>query len=171
MKKADKFAVGQKGNKGSKFVEAAKGTNLFFAIYETEQEDPKTGEVTRKRSYATIPLNVVINRLKRGLSPALEDENGNSPKYVLSPNDLVYLPTQEELKSGHICYPLDKNRIYRMISCTGSQLYFLPYFVANMIINKYEYGLLNKVEFSIDKQSIKKTCIPINVDRLGNLIK
>ena len=169
--KADKFAVGQKGNKGSKFVEAAKGTNLFFAIYETEQEDPKTGEVTRKRSYATIPLNVVINRLKRGLSPAPEDKNGNSPKYVLSPNDLVYLPTQEELKSGHICYPLDKNRIYRMISCTGGRVYFLPYFVASMIVDKYEYTQLNKDEFTKDKQSIKEICIPINVDRLGNLIK
>ena len=32
---ADKFAVGQTGNKSTKFVEAAKGTNLFFAIYET----------------------------------------------------------------------------------------------------------------------------------------
>ena len=32
---ADKFAVGQTGNKSSKFVEAAKGTNLFFAVYES----------------------------------------------------------------------------------------------------------------------------------------
>ena len=68
--KADKFAVGQTGNKSVKYVEAAKGTNLFFAIYETEQEDKNTGEITRKRSYATIPLNVVIDRQKRGLPSA-----------------------------------------------------------------------------------------------------
>ena len=54
--KADKFAVGQTGNKSAKYVEAAKGTNLFFAIYETEQEDKNTGEIIKKRSYATIPL-------------------------------------------------------------------------------------------------------------------
>jgi CRISPR-associated endonuclease Csn1 len=30
--KAEKFTVGQKGNKRTKFVEAAKGTNLFSAI-------------------------------------------------------------------------------------------------------------------------------------------
>lgn len=52
---ADKFAVGQTGNKSTKFVEAAKGTNLFFAIYET----------AHKRSFASIPLNVVIERLKK----------------------------------------------------------------------------------------------------------
>ena len=40
--KAEKFTVGQKGNKRTKFVEAAKGTNLFFAIYETEEIDKDT---------------------------------------------------------------------------------------------------------------------------------
>lgn len=39
---ADKFAVGQTGNKSSKFVEAAKGTNLFFAVYESNILDKKT---------------------------------------------------------------------------------------------------------------------------------
>jgi CRISPR-associated endonuclease Csn1 len=29
-----KFQVGQTGNKKDKYVEAAKGTNLFFAVYE-----------------------------------------------------------------------------------------------------------------------------------------
>ena len=68
---------------------AAKGTNLFFAIYETEEIDKDTKKVIRKRSYSTIPLNVVIERQKQGLSSAPEDENGNLPKYILSPNDLV----------------------------------------------------------------------------------
>ena len=40
-----------------------------------------------------------------------------------------------------------------------------------MIVDKYEYTQLNKDEFTKDKQSIKEICIPINVDRLGNLIK
>lgn len=60
--KAEKFAVGEHGNKVKKFVEAAKGTNLFFAVYESIQEDEATGKQVRKRTFATIPLNEVIKR-------------------------------------------------------------------------------------------------------------
>lgn len=157
--RAEKFTVGQTGNKSEKFVEAAKGTNLFFAIYETEH----------KRSFTSVPLNVVIERLKKGLSPAPEDSKGNPPKYVLSPNDLVYVPTQEELKCGHINQPIQTGRIYKMVSCTGNRLYVIPYYIANILVDKVEYGSLNKTEFSDEKLSIKETCIPIKLDRLGNI--
>ena len=169
--KADKFAVGQNGNKSTKYVEAAKGTNLFFAIYETEQEDQSTGEVIKKRSYATIPLNIVIDRQKHGLPPAPEDENGNPPKFVLSPNDLVYVPTEEEIQNGNITYPLNKTRIYKMVSCTGNQCFFIQFHVSNMVIDKYEYSALNKMERAITGEMIKEICIPIQVDRLGNIIQ
>ena len=169
--KADKFAVGQTGNKSAKYVEAAKGTNLFFAIYETEQEDNDTGMLVKKRSYATIPLNVVIDRQKRSLPSAPEDENGNLPKFVLSPNDLVYVPTKEEIQTGNIVYPLDKAHIYKMVSCTGNRLYVIPYYISNMIVDKGEFTQLNKIEFTDEKQSIKEICIPIRIDRLGNIIK
>ena len=169
--KADKFSVGQTGNKSAKYVEAAKGTNLFFAIYETEQEDKNTGEIIKKRSYATIPLNVVIDRQKRGLPSAPEDENGNQPKYVLSPNDLVYVPTKEEIQNGNIVYPLDKTRVYKMVSCTGNQCFFIQSYASNVIVDKYEYSALNKMERAITGEMIKEICIPIQVDRLGNIIK
>lgn len=168
--KADKFSVGQKGNKSTKYVEAAKGTNLFFAIYEAEHEDKESRTLVKKRSYATIPLNVVIDRQKCGLPPAPEDENGNLPKFILSPNDLVYVPTKEEIQNENIVYPLDKTRIYKMVSCTGNRLYVIPYYIANMIIDKGEFTQLNKVEFTDEKQSIKEICIPIQIDRLGNVI-
>lgn len=166
--KADKFAVGQTGNKSSKFVEAAKGTNLFFAVYETEQED-KDGRIIKKRTYATIPLNVVIERQKQGLSSAPEDENGNLPKFVLSPNDLVYVPTEKEIQNQIINYPLDKKRIYKMVSCTGYQCFFVQSYIANVIVDKYEYSALNKMERAITGEMIKEICIPIKVDRLGNI--
>ena len=169
--KADKFAVGQTGNKSAKYVEAAKGTNLFFAVYETEQEEPNTGELIKKRSYATIPLNVVIERQKRGLPPAPEDENGNLPKFVLSPNDLVYVPTKEEVQNGDIAYPLDKTRIYKMVSCTGSESHFVPSYTANPIIQTIELGSNNKAQRAWTNEMIKEICIPIQVDRLGNIIK
>ena len=160
--KADKFAIGERGNKSSKFVEAAKGTNLYFAVYETETLNEDTGKVVKKRSYATIPLNVVIERLKKGLSAAPTDENGNEPKFVLSPNDLVYVP---DLNSENV----DKKRIYKVVSFTGNRLYGIPYSSANSIVDKVEYSQLNKVEFTDEKIAIKEVCIPIKVDRLGNI--
>ena len=168
--KADKFAVGQTGNKSAKYVEAAKGTNLFFAIYETEQEDKNTGEIIKKRSYATIPLNVVIDRQKRGLSSAPEDADGNLPKFVLSPNDLVYVPTKEEIANGNMTYPLDKTRVYKMVSCTGDEGHFIPAYIANPIIQTKELGSNNKAQRAWSGEMIKEICIPIQVDRLGNII-
>lgn len=166
---ADKFLVGSIGNKNTKYVEAAKGTNLFFAIYETEQEDKKTGKQIKKRTFSSIPLKVVIDRQKQGLPVAPEDSNGNPPKFVLSPNDLVYVPTKEETENGHTTCPLDKNRIYKMVSCTGKQCFFIPSYVAKVIWDKNEFLSLNKIEKSTTGEMIKEICIPIKVDRLGNL--
>lgn len=157
--KADKFCVGEKGNKFKKFVEAAKGTNLFFAIYENNN----------KRSYATIPLNVVIGRLKQGLPPAPENEEGYAPKYVLSPNDLVYIPTKDEIEYGIIKQPLNIKRIYKMVSCTGNECLFIPFYSASPIIDKVEYFSLNKMGRAITGEMIKDICIPLKVDRLGNI--
>ena len=166
--KADKFAVGQKGNKSSKFVEAAKGTNLYFAIYETKIIDEQTGNVLKKRSYATIPLNIVIDRLKQGLTPVPANEDGDEPKFVLSPNDLVYVPTLEEISRGKI-EAIDKKRIYKMVSSSGNQCFFIQSSVASSIIDKSEFSALNKMERSITGEMIKEVCLPIKVDRLGKI--
>lgn len=168
--KGDKFAVGDKGNKYKKFVEAAKGTNLFFAVYEYPQIDKETGQVSRKRSFASVPLNQVIDRLKRGLSPAPEDEKGNAPAFVLSPNDLVYLPTKEEREKGVIESVLDKSRIYKMVSCTGNEGYFIPCNISSPIAPVIELGSNNKAQRSWTDDMIKEVCIPIGVDRLGNIL-
>lgn len=82
---------------------------------------------------------------------------------------MVYLPTEEERNSGKIIQPLDRERIYKMVSCTGNRLFLVPYMVASSIYDKNEYTSLNKVELSDDKISIKEWCIPIEVDRLGNI--
>ena len=169
--KADKFAIGQKGNKSSKFVEAAKGTNLYFAVYEIDTLNEDTGKVVKKRSYATIPLNVVMERLKQGLSPAPADKNGNEPKFVLSPNDLVYLPTGDEVWSGCNSSSLDYNRLYKMVSSSGNQCFFVKAVVANAIVDKSEFSALNKMERALTGEMIKEICIPVRVDRLGNITK
>lgn len=168
--KADKFAVGKTGNKSLKFVEADKGTNLFFAIYETRTVNKETQEISRKRSYRTIPLNEVIDRQKNGLPPASEDGNGNKPLFVLSPNDLVYLPTESDLRNGAISQPIDKNRIYKMVSATGIRCFFIQACVSGIIMDKVEYLSLNKMERAITGEMIRDICVPLRVDRLGNIV-
>ena len=166
--KADKFAVGQNGNKKAKFVEAAKGTNLFFAVFE------KDG----KRSYLTIPLNVMIdcqkkysNQWKQNIESYLKEkdlvEKDVQLLFILSPNDLVYLPIENELKKG-ITNP-DKDQIYKFVSCTSNEAHFIPSFVANPIVQTTELGSNNKAQRAWNNKMIKEICIPIEVDRLGNI--
>lgn len=169
--KADKFVVGKLGNKSSKFVEAAKGTNLFFAVYQTNVLDENTNSVIKKRSYATIPLNVAIDRQKKGLPVAPEDENGNGPIFVLSPNDLVYLPTADDLQKGVIAQPLDRERIYKMVSCSGGRCYFVKHVVANVVVDKFEFSPMNKMERALTGEMIKEICIPIKINRLGQMLE
>lgn len=159
-----KFQVGQTGNKKDKYVEAAKGTNLFFAVYED-----KNG----KRSYETIPLNEVIERQKQGLS--VVDLKGREDFY-LCPNDLVYIPSNDELENiNNIDFKniaKEKNeRIYKVVSFSGSQIFFVRQDIATSIVNKAELSTLNKMERAMDGSMIKENCVKLNVDRLGNISK
>jgi CRISPR-associated endonuclease Csn1 len=61
-------------------------------------------------------------------------------------------------------------RVYKMVSCTGSQCMFVRNDVANPIVNKEEFSPLNKMEKSIEGVMIKDSCWKIKVDRLGNII-
>ncbi|MCG9900084.1 MAG: hypothetical protein MH132_08800 [Hydrotalea sp.] len=95
--RGNKFNIGNIGNKKYKFAEAAKGTNLFFAIYLD-----KTG----RRTYKTIPFNEVVESQKQSASDIIKcqsvplvDDNGNTLLFQLSPNDLVYLPTEDEFEN------------------------------------------------------------------------
>lgn len=189
FEKADKFAAGQKGNKKVKFVEAAKGTNLFFAVFE------KDG----KRSYLTIPLNVMIdcqkqygNQWKNNIEFYLKEkehaEKDVKLQFILSPNDLVYLPTEEDLEKG--IKSVKKERIYKFVSCGGVMADFIPAYSASTLFtmnkkaqkDKYgnedffgiqdEYGVgspKSKNERAITGETVKEICIPLNVDRLGNI--
>ncbi|MCH7400293.1 type II CRISPR RNA-guided endonuclease Cas9 [Belliella kenyensis] len=171
-----KFQVGQTGNKKAKYVEAAKGTNLFFAVYWDEKK--------QKRGYETISLNEVIERQKQGLSSAPET-NGKGDQFLfhLSPNDLVYVPTLDELQNninidfGNLTKE-QVDRIYKMVSSTGSECHFVRIDIASLI-KSYdakskigELGSLNKLETTMDiSERIKEVCIKLKVDRLGNISK
>lgn len=157
---ASKFAVGTSGNKTDKFVEAAKGTNLYFGVYADENGT---------RSFVTIALNEVIERLKQGLSPVPEtNENNAKLLFWLSPNDLVYVPSEEEIKKGIISCNVEK--IYKMVSCTGNELHCIPSFISTPVLQTTELGSNNKAQRAWNGEMIKEICIPIKVDRLGNII-
>lgn len=168
FEEGNKFSLGQTGNKSDKYVEAAKGTNLFFAIYENED---------KKRNYKTIPFNEVIERQKQGLISALEvDENGNRLLFTLSPNDLVYVPSEDEKENLSLINleyltPEQIQRVFKMVSFTGNRLYGIPNNIATSIVDKFEFTLLNKLEFTLDKKSIKELCLKLEVDKLGKIKK
>lgn len=165
--KGNKFIVGNSGNKKSKFVEAAKGTNLFFAIYADDRG---------KRNFESVPLNVVIERQKQGLSVVPEEnDKGNKLLFYLNPNDLVYVPTAEEKENPGFDFQLsdmitNTSRIYKLVSSTSSQAMFIKSEVASVILNKAEFSPLNKMEKSVDGIMIKDCCLKLKSDRLGNII-
>jgi CRISPR-associated endonuclease Csn1 len=179
-----KFSLGQTGNRKDKFVEAAKGTNLFFAVYQDEN---------KKRSYETIPLNEVIEHQKWRASLTKEEQD-NIPMipvknaqgtflFSLSPNDLVYVPTNDEMENAssldfsNLSKEQTKN-IFKMISSTGSECHFVHFSIASLIKNYDakskigELGSLNKLETTLNNTiRIKEKCIKLKVDRLGNISK
>lgn len=168
-----RFSIGQLGNKKHKYVEAAKGTNLFFAIYED-----KNG----KRSYETIPLNEVVERQKQGLnSVPLENIKGHKLLFYLSPNDLVYVPEEGEFTGGIFnLNDLNKEqikRIYKVEKTSGTECYFIRQDIAFLIkqydaktkIGELESQNKLQVTMSQDRIKIADVCLKINCDRLGDI--
>lgn len=198
----NKYSIGQKGCKAKKFVEADKGTNLFFAIFSSEKLNKETGEMESVRSYLTIPLNVMIDCQKKfgskwqaNIETYLKECKSVSDEvkllFILSPNDLVYLPTEDELKDG--VTTVNNKRIYKLVDISGVTANFVPYHIAqaifsmtkddqNKVFKEYRYGIQNEIgigsrpskspnEFSKGSVSIKETCVPLKVDRLGNIVE
>lgn len=177
---ANKFAVGKSGNKKDKYVEAAKGTNLYFAVYATADGT---------RSFETIPLNEVVERLKNKLSPVPEkNEKGDSLLFYLSPNDLVYLPTEGDITNGININSLDCSRIYKFADSSGTTANFIPHRTASIIFSlpkdlaarfcmnneiiQNEFGMgspQSKNQKAITGEMIKEICTPLKIDRLGNI--
>ena len=182
--KGNKFSIGQNGCKAKKFVEADDGTNLFFVVYQTSDKG---------RTYATISFELSVECQKdcpKGknwldlLDERLRDKSQSEglkkyqrfeiPKdanllFVLAVNDLVYLPSESEIKNG--IEKIDTNRIYKTVSFNKKQCFCIRYEVAKPIVNKVEFTSSNKAESAITGEMIKETCIPLKIDRIGNIIE
>ena len=158
-----KFTLGNKANNSSKYVVTAEGTNLFFAIY----QDSKGARI-----FETIPLNVVIARLKqkRQAVPPV-DSKGNKLLFWLSPNDLVYVPSREEIDNPHLVNTtnIKTNQIYKMVNCSERRAFFISTNVAKPILNKIEFTSRNKLENTTTGESFKVICWKLTVNRLGEI--
>lgn len=197
--KANKFAIGQTGNKTKKFVEAADGTHLFWAILGIPKCNEDNGETKIIRSYYSIPLTLIMDCQKRygatwrnNIEIYLKEKEliASDAKllFILSPNDLVYLPNKEQCQDNNY-ESIDTKRIYKYIDPGMNTGNFVPYSAANAIFslnysNQKKAGISYPIqdEFGVGSQSskspraitgemIKETCIPIKVDRLGNIIE
>ena len=153
--------------------------------------------------YATIPLNIVIDcqkkyqkEWKKALDTIIKENNfvdkESDLRFILSPNDLVYLPTKKELENGVDINAIDRKRIYKFVSASGTTADFVPVNSAKTIftMNKKkqeecfgskdyfriqdEYGVgspQSKNQKAITGEMIKEICVPIKVDRLGEIIE
>ncbi len=165
-----KFAVGQRGNKGKKYVCTAQNTNLFFAVYANDEG---------KRSFETIDLHCAIEMQKQGSSVAPPiNESGDKLLFVLSPNDLVYVPSESELQHDIDSGDLKLDHVFKVVSFSEKRCWFVPHSISSPIAAGFEFNSLNKIEvvprlglFEQDKEtvSIKNICLPIKMDRLGHL--
>lgn len=171
---ADKFKVGENGMaKLKQFVEGAKGTNLYFIVYLVDGE----------RKYKTLPFHMVLAAQKEAVDKKISFcnweqyldsflkekgyvDNDWEYQFSLSPNDLVYVPALNEIVDEN---NLDKSRVYKMVSSSGNQCFFVLCTVSKSIVDKKEYSPLNKMENAITGEQIKKVCIPLTIDRLGNI--
>lgn len=133
-------------SKGVKFVEADKGTNLFFEI----GIDDETKEHIIDRN-STISFIDVLDHQVKG-----ENLINEGSRFYLSPGSLVKLKNDNSI-----------GQIYRCISFSKADCFFLPVNVSVPIVDKSEYSKLNKRERSLDERMIKRECSVIYIDKLG----
>ena len=134
-------------------------------------------------------LDAVAERLKQGLIPVEERNKDGVPlKFYLSPNDLVYIPSEEEGMSEGMC--IDNSRIYKFVDSSGTTANFVPHTVASLIYNmdkktaesfchgnriiQNEFGVgspQSKNQRALTGEMIKDVCWKLEVDRLGNILR
>jgi CRISPR-associated endonuclease Csn1 len=186
-----RFSLGENGKNGKKFVQGS--PNLFFAIYKSEEN----------MYFETIPLKEIIihqkneasfpkrERTKFPVKNIFTDNKGKEHEVklhtVLSPLDLIYIPTDEERENPE---QIDFNnlslkqieRLYNVNDFSGLTCYFTPNRFAKAILQKevdLKYndkkkklaGSFDSKTASLDGSSIKESCIKLKVDRLGNVSK
>jgi CRISPR-associated endonuclease Csn1 len=132
--------------KSKQYVVTDAGSNLYLGFYERTYIDNR-GEKITERKYQDIGLMDLIESLKqdRGkcinpLSDKLYDDKQNefNWEFTLSPLDLVYVPTEEEIDNPQLVNFNNLSseqikRIYKYVDGGGDIANFIPYSVSQPI--------------------------------------
>ncbi|MGJ1497638.1 type II CRISPR RNA-guided endonuclease Cas9 [Sphingobacterium spiritivorum] len=179
-----KFSVSEDGQKSTKYVVTAAGSNAFCGFYQNGTD----------RKFYIPTLRESVESLKQGFEPcpAIHPEN---PEYklifVLNPSDLVYVPTELEKENPNLIdfNNLKRERIYKFTDGSGIDINFIPVNIATTIFNlnkekqkkagidlpiQNEIGVGSqgsKNQNTLDGTQIKSICWKLKVDRLGNISK
>jgi len=162
-----KYPVGQTGNKQDKFVESAKGTNLFFNVYWNEKKQQRVFETVSLQGVVLHQMSAAHLRKTQRLPVPINPEMGEFLFY-LSPYDLVYVPTEEEYGTQKDT-SFTVGSIYKAVSFTRGEAAFVPQFVSSVIANKKEFSFLNKMERDIEGKMVKRVCWKLEVNKLGQI--
>lgn len=182
-----KFPISEKGQKSTKYVVTAAGSNAFCGFYQKETD----------RKFYIPTLRECVESLKQGFEPCpatYPEDSEVKLIFVLKPSDLVYVPTDEEKENSKL---IDFNnlkkeqfsRIYKFTDGSGTTMNFVPANIASLLFNmsnkeqekagiklsiQNELGLgspQSKNQNSLDGIQIKSLCWKLKVDRLGNISK
>ena len=182
-----KFSVSEYGQKSTKYVVTAAGSNAFCGFYQNGTD----------RKFYIPTLRESVQNLKDGFEPCPvthPDDTDFKLIFVLNPNDLVYVPTEEEKENPNLIdfSKMKKeqlNRVYKFTDGSGTTMNFVPSNVSSLLFNmsnkeqektqiklsiQNELGLgspQSKNQNSLDGIQIKSVCIKLKVDRLGNISK
>ena len=106
-----------------------------------------------------------------------EEENeatkGGKLLFTLKQGDPIYLPSEgEEEMITNPEFWKDKiarsKNIHYVTKYSGDEIYFINHSVADSIVRGREFGSQNAYQ-NIENKSIKKYCIKLSIDRLGNI--
>lgn len=162
--------------KNKQYVSTDEGSNSICGVYKSDNGETKI----------IVPsLRDVIWATKNGedlFSETYPDDIKFKFRFTLSPLDMVYMPSTDEIENGHIDQSIELSRIYVMNDVNDqNKMYFRPYnYAAEIIENEIDLQkdkngkLIGSRVFktaNCDNLSIRDNCIPIKVDRLGNIIK
>ena len=165
--------------KNKQYVKTDADSNRFCGIYKDKDGNTETYIPSLRETIAAIKSG-------QSLMPQYHPDKDKICyvfKFCLSPLDMVYMPTREEIESGYITTDnsIDITRIYVVNNFTGGTIYFRPYYFATAIVEKEvdlrldengkPKGSFSDKTASCDGMSIRDHCIPITTDRLGNILK
>lgn len=191
--------------KSKQYVVNDAGSNLYLGFYEGLIKD-KDGNETKERKFQDIGLIELIESLKQDKSKRINplptkifDDKQNEYNWIftLSPLDLVYVPTEEEIENPN---SIDfnnlsveqTNRIYKYVDGAIGYANFIPYSYSKTLnieglkVNSKTFNGEITLNTSKDKQQrvlqgfhksinnetmIKEICWKLKIDRLGNITK